>query len=606
MILRELAAKYDLKFNDAGFKKADNAIGGTLDKLKKLGAAMGAIVAVRGVWKFIDEVRALGDELDKSTASLGISREALQEWHFAAGLGGVDAQAFTLSLRRLQRAAAESADGIATYKDEFDKMGVSVKDSEGKLKDVDTILMDMATGLGNLENDTQRVATSMILLGRTGPRLLPLFREGAEGIEKMRHEAHKLGGVMHDEIIDTSVELTDSLWRWDWAMRGIKDTIAIHLLHAVNWLAKGMFKATAGFHAMVKGTRRIEHALQLLGIAAVVFSAKFVPAILALLLPLAKVALVIAVVYLVFDDLMTLFEGGDSLIGRFIDSIWGPGSAAEAVDRLKEAGEGFSLAWKQEVIPTMESFGAWLHKISQQADSDMQIAGEAFSRLGDDLSGLKADLSVAEDAFLQLAQHFDTSMSMMIVSFGKFSDDWSIRWKAIKDDLSVGSEAISKFSTDWVNGFEAISGAIDELITWIGKIPGLGSITKRVKESVIGAIPGVGPAVRIVQEIIGETAAGPGGGSVALPAALQPGQGAVSLPPALQPGQGVAPIVPIGAGGGKGGSVVIQPKTEMNLNIQVPLGSTAKEVGEVVDKKIRRVMNEERRATLAAVRQRVE
>jgi hypothetical protein len=71
-----------------------------------------------------------------------------------------------------------------------------------------------------------------------------------------------------------------------------------------------------------------------------------------------KFVAIMAIAALVLDDLLTFMDRGDSVIGRFIDSIFGPGSASAAVDNLWEAWDRLTFFWTDTVEPTMMAVGA--------------------------------------------------------------------------------------------------------------------------------------------------------------------------------------------------------------------------------------------------------
>lgn len=542
MILRELAAKYDLKFNDRSFKKADTAINGAISQIKKLGITLGAVAAARFAFKFVDDVRALGDTIDKTTASLGISRQAFQEWEFVVGLGGVKTQELNVSLRTLQKSMAESADGVATYKDEFDRMGISVTDSTGTLKSADQVLMEMADGLQTLDSETQKVATAQILLGRSGSKMLPVFAKGSKGVAKFKEEAHELGGVLSDELIDSAVNLTDDVWRFDFAMRGIKSTIGVILLPIVSKLVTGWSRLAVGFKKATEGTNSVKHGLQLLGIVAAGVAAKLAISFAAPLLVFAKWIILIAAVYLVYDDLMTLFEGGDSIIGRLIDSIFGKGSAAWAIDRLKEAGEGMVLFWKNEWLPGLQEAGEDLHWFKDQVVDTFTTMTEKVTEFFNNF----ADMIKNSPPF---GGNFNKPVDSAIEDTGELGD---------KTNAATGT----------TDGSTGIVGKVAKII--------------------------LGPLGTMVMEKYG------------LDEARDPGHVAIAnrrMERAMQPAPGI--IQPGSTSTTNNAPVYVNPQTTLNMTIQTPPGADAKVVSQLAETAVMKVVDKQNRATMQAVKQRI-
>ena len=344
MALRELFAEFGVEFDNDALEEGNDSITGMVQGLKALGAALASAAVIGGLNSMVEEIRAMGDELDKTGIQLGISTQDMQEWRFAAGLAGVDAAAFSQSLALLQRNANEAAEGTGSQAEAFAALGVNVRTATGELKDGNTLLIETGVALGALENDSERVALSLQLMGRSGRRMLPLFTQGAEGVAAARAELEQLGGGLSQEVIDQTVALTDEQLRLETAMTSLKARLALALLPTINRFTQAVVGIVAGLARMTDGTHVAEIAMFALGVAAIALAVKMAAAFAIPIALAAAAALAIGVVILVVDDLITLFEGGESVIGEFIDALFGVGTAAEVVRDLKDAWEGLTLA----------------------------------------------------------------------------------------------------------------------------------------------------------------------------------------------------------------------------------------------------------------------
>jgi hypothetical protein len=74
---------------------------------------------------------------------------------------------------------------------------------------------------------------------------------------------------------------------------------------------------------------------------------------------LGLVILAVGALYLIFDDLFTLFTGGESLIGGLIDDLFGVGTTGEVVEYLKGLWTELQQIW-QDFEPLFQLFGQWL------------------------------------------------------------------------------------------------------------------------------------------------------------------------------------------------------------------------------------------------------
>ena len=154
-----------------------------------------------------------GDALDKMSSRVGASVEFLSALSHAAQIGGTDISAMEVGIRRLQRTAFDAQRGLSTATDAFDALGISVVGADGQLKSTEDLFMESATALSRLTNNTQKAALATVIFGRAGTQLLPMLKDGADGMVAVMEEAHRLGLVMSTEDATAAAELTDAWTR---------------------------------------------------------------------------------------------------------------------------------------------------------------------------------------------------------------------------------------------------------------------------------------------------------------------------------------------------------------------------------------------------------
>lgn len=180
--------------------------------LKGAAVAAGLLAAAFvAVTKGAQEFSKATDRVDKLSQKIGISRKAFQEWDFILSQSGARVEGLQMSVKTLARAADEAQQGTESYAESFERLGISITDTNGKMKDQEVLFNETFSALSDLESETERTALASELLGRSATELAPAFNQGSEAIEKMRKEAHELGLVMSDDMIDSGVILTDNL-----------------------------------------------------------------------------------------------------------------------------------------------------------------------------------------------------------------------------------------------------------------------------------------------------------------------------------------------------------------------------------------------------------
>lgn len=202
-----------LDSTDSAGKKADKSLGKAFGSIAKASAiATAAIVGVgAAVLKFAGDAAKNADEVDKMSQKIGISRKAYQEWAFVLSQSGADVNQLQTSMKTLAKAADEANNGVDTYAESFNRLGVSVTDSSGKLKSQEDLLKETIIALQGMDDQTQRTAIASELLGRSATELGPLLNAGAGATEELTQKAHELGLVLGDDVVDAGVEYTDTI-----------------------------------------------------------------------------------------------------------------------------------------------------------------------------------------------------------------------------------------------------------------------------------------------------------------------------------------------------------------------------------------------------------
>lgn len=171
----------------------------------------GAAAAGGAVFAFANKSASAADNIDKMSQKIGISREAYQELDFVCSQSGTSVDTLQMGIKTLTNQMQSAADGTASAVDMFDKLGLSIYDSQGQLKDQETMMWEAMSALQGMENQTEKAALANDLFGRSGSELMPLLNGASGSIEEMREQAHELGLVIGDEAVDAGVKFTDKV-----------------------------------------------------------------------------------------------------------------------------------------------------------------------------------------------------------------------------------------------------------------------------------------------------------------------------------------------------------------------------------------------------------
>ncbi len=353
--LREIFANFGVSFDSSQLRRGNTQVVAATQRIRQFGQLLVGSLVVRGIGRFVTGTLDMADNLDKVAIQVGLSTAELQGFSHAAALGGVDAGAFANAMGQLQRKANDANEGLAEASDAFAQAGVSFRDDEGNLLSGADLLRNVADGLSNVENESVRTALSMELMGRSGRRMLPMFLEGAEGLDRMAGELDALGGGLSQDFIDRSVEINDNITRWKLALLSLRSTVLVAVLPTINRVVLTMTELSTTLSRMPGLTALLTAAFVALGVAAVAAAVRTAAAWLAAGWPILLVAVVVALLAVAVQDLWTTWKGGDSMMRRFINEIF-PGM----VDGLDSTDQAIMAVTEAigTVITAMENLGA--------------------------------------------------------------------------------------------------------------------------------------------------------------------------------------------------------------------------------------------------------
>ena len=344
--LRLLFAKFFVQWDTNGFNAGVRAVDGLFGKLQQLGQALVGGAIVGGMVALTKSVIHQGDELATTADRIGIATTALQEWQYAADLSDVSTEEMNAGLRILQRNLFEAANGGKEALEAFTKLGVSVKDANGETISTEGAIEEIADRFAELTNPVEKSALAMKVFGRGGQALVPLLSRGREGIKELREEFHALGGGLSEETVEAANQADDAFKRLRLGVRSLIFNAMAPFIKAATSTATWLKNVIVQFRQWEKGSSVVKAALIALTVVAVASASQILVAWLPIIATTLAWTAALTGVILLIDDLITLFQGGKSVIGDWIDELFGEGSAKQVVDTVK--------GWWEQLKPVLE------------------------------------------------------------------------------------------------------------------------------------------------------------------------------------------------------------------------------------------------------------
>ena len=174
-----------------------------------IGVLVGAL-AVKKMADFTSELRNQADEIGKMAARVDMSVEALQRLSFAGELAGEGIQGFRDNLVKFARNVGDARKGTKTLIDEFKELRIDLRDQNGDWKDTEQLLFEVSDRYMVTASAQRKLSSAMLLFGRGGRKMVNMLSEGSQKTKALGYMLTQLGGVMEQDVIDTSEEANDA------------------------------------------------------------------------------------------------------------------------------------------------------------------------------------------------------------------------------------------------------------------------------------------------------------------------------------------------------------------------------------------------------------
>lgn len=379
--LREILVAFGVTFDTKPLEHGQHKIHDLFGEVKELGKLLAEAFVVKEIFEFTMHAAEAAEQLEHTAQATGLSTDELQAWQLGAAEAGVEGGEFTMALRRLSSALAGGEDGAGTQAKLLKKWGIEAKDAAGHTQGLAEVLPQIAEHFKGMADGPEKSAKATELFGRQGARLIPLLNKGAEGVKELKKDLEELGGGFDPEFIEESSKVIEQTKRLDVAWTSAKVKVLGFLLPALEWAVRGLIKVSQAFQVLAKNTNIVQAGLAVFAAFAIAKAAALVVAWWHVLAPFLAWVAVIALIVLVVDDLITAWQGGDSVIGRILDKLWGPGSTRKVVAWCRETLDAFSTFFSDLSERPAEFEENW-KRTSQSIQNDIN------SVLGPTLGGI--------------------------------------------------------------------------------------------------------------------------------------------------------------------------------------------------------------------------
>ena len=196
---------------------------GAMESLERVSGALGKMTLLLGgttggVLALSSATAEQAQAARRAAEALGVNATDLQKLQYAASTVNVEAEDMTDILSDLTEKMVEAGDSddLAAM---FKALGVSVKNTDGTMKNSAQVIMELSDAFSRMEDGPVKTKLAIELLGDEGRKLIPVLNKGSSGLRELGREAERAGMVFDDTARGDASRFQD-------AMRGVGNQLA--------------------------------------------------------------------------------------------------------------------------------------------------------------------------------------------------------------------------------------------------------------------------------------------------------------------------------------------------------------------------------------------
>ncbi|WP_421695481.1 hypothetical protein [Aestuariivirga sp.] len=205
------------------FGNLGGAIKGSLGSIGPgfLAGGIAGLISAEGLQAIGNAVKSVADLADQA-ARVNVPVEDFQTLSFAAHQAGVETDKLENILQIFNREIGEAAIKGGDLKKILDANGVSLTDSNGKLRSTKELFYELVTLVSRAKTAQEAMVIATAAFGRGAGDALPFLRQGAQALREGEQAARDSGAVIDEQLVQAAADFDDK-WTaaWDvWKAKG--------------------------------------------------------------------------------------------------------------------------------------------------------------------------------------------------------------------------------------------------------------------------------------------------------------------------------------------------------------------------------------------------
>jgi ABC-type transporter Mla subunit MlaD len=236
-----------------GLNSLDSSVNAASGRFSQFGAALSTVGAAAGaaalaamaatiafttkeLIQSTKEFVRFSDEISDAAAVFGVSEESLVDLAAAARLAGKDFGLIDATYKTFSKSIDKGAAGVKLFEESFKTLGVSVRDSQGNVKDINKLFYETSDALAKMKDGPEKAALGLRLFGARYQDLNEIIDEGSKGLDEAAKASENMGTRVTAAHLKMGANVEKNWNIINEAIYRFRQTIAVEALPAVDRL----------------------------------------------------------------------------------------------------------------------------------------------------------------------------------------------------------------------------------------------------------------------------------------------------------------------------------------------------------------------------------
>ena len=206
--LEDVASKSNAVLSQIG-ATADKVAAGAekaAQKTKALSLAAGGALTALGGMAYKAATNA--DDLNTLAKQTGFTTAEIQKMQYASDLIDVSLDDITGAAAKMKKNMVSTSSSVT---EAWNRLGISVTDSEGHLRNSTDVFYEAIEALSGIENETERDTVAMALFGKSADSLAGIVDDGGQALKELGQQAEDAGLILSQETLDSLNAVNDKV-----------------------------------------------------------------------------------------------------------------------------------------------------------------------------------------------------------------------------------------------------------------------------------------------------------------------------------------------------------------------------------------------------------